>query len=41
MQWLEVVIRYLESARDKKMLSWKQIKEIAEKAISKRQGGML
>jgi hypothetical protein len=38
MQWLEVVIRYLASARDKKVLSWKQIKEIAEKAISEEAG---
>ena len=38
MQWLEVVIRYLESARDSKILSWKQIKEIAEKAISEEAG---
>jgi predicted transposase YdaD len=38
LQWLEVVIRYLGSARDKKVLSWKQIKEIAVKAISEEAG---
>jgi hypothetical protein len=38
LQWLEVVIRYLASARDKKELSWEQIKEIAKKAISKEAG---
>jgi predicted transposase/invertase (TIGR01784 family) len=38
LQWLEVVIRYLGSARDQKVLSWKQIKEIAEKAISEEAG---
>jgi predicted transposase/invertase (TIGR01784 family) len=38
LQWLEVVIRYLASARDKKVLSWKQIQEIAAKAISEEAG---
>jgi hypothetical protein len=38
MQWLEVVLRYLASARDKKELSWEQIKEIAKKAISEEAG---
>ena len=39
LQWLEVVIRYLASALDEDDLSWEQIKEIAEKAISKETGG--
>jgi hypothetical protein len=38
LQWLEVVIRYLASAREKDELSWKQIKDIAEKAISEEAG---
>jgi hypothetical protein len=38
LQWLEVVIRYLTSAREKDELSWKQIKDIAEKAISEEAG---
>jgi len=38
LEWLEVVLRYLGSARDQKVLSWKQIKEIAEKAISEEAG---
>lgn len=38
LQWLEVVIRYLASARDEEDLSWEQIKEIAEQAISKETG---
>ncbi len=39
LQWLEVVVRYLASAREKEDLSWEQIKEIAEQAISKETGG--
>jgi predicted transposase YdaD len=38
LQWLEVVIRYLASALDEDDLSWEQIKEIAEQAISKETG---
>jgi predicted transposase/invertase (TIGR01784 family) len=38
LQWLEVVFRYLTSAREKDELSWKQIKDIAEKAISEEAG---
>jgi anthranilate phosphoribosyltransferase len=41
MQWLEVVIRYLASARDEEDLSLKQIKEIVEQAISKEMGGFV
>jgi hypothetical protein len=33
-----VVIRYLTSAREKDEISWKQIKDIAEKAISEEAG---
>jgi predicted transposase/invertase (TIGR01784 family) len=39
LQWLEVVVRYLASALDEDDLSWEQIKEIAEQAISKETGG--
>jgi predicted transposase YdaD len=39
LQWLEVVIRYLASALDEDDLSWDQIKEVAEQAISKETGG--
>jgi predicted transposase YdaD len=39
LQWLEVVIRYLASALEEDELTWKQIKEIAEQAISKETGG--
>jgi predicted transposase YdaD len=38
LQWLEVVICYLASALDEDDLSWEQIKEIAEQAISKETG---
>src|SRR6056297_3193568 len=38
LQYLEVVFRYLASAREKNELSWKQIKDIAEKAISEEAG---
>jgi predicted transposase/invertase (TIGR01784 family) len=38
LQWLEVMIRYLASAREEEDLSWEQIKEIAEQAISKETG---
>jgi len=38
LQWLEVVIRYLASVKDEDDLSVKQIKEIAEQAISKDMG---
>ncbi len=38
LQWLEVVIRYLASVLDEDVLSLKQIKEIAEQAISKETG---
>jgi predicted transposase YdaD len=38
LQYLEVVFRYLASAREKDELSWKQIKDIAEKAISEEAG---
>ena len=38
LQWLEVVIRYLASARDEDDLSVKQIKEIVEQTISKETG---
>ena len=38
LQYLEVVVRYLASALDENELSVKQIKEIAEKAISKETG---
>ena len=38
LQWLEVVIRYLASVKDEDDLSVKQIKEIAEQAISKETG---
>src|SRR6056297_372786 len=38
LQWLEVVVRYLASALDENELSWEQIKEIAEEAISKETG---
>jgi len=41
LQWLEVVIRYLASARDEDDLSVKQIVEIAEQAISKETGGYI
>ena len=39
LQWLEVVIRYLASALEEDELSLEQIKEIAEKAISRETGG--
>lgn len=39
LQWLEVVIRYLASALDEDELSWDQIKDIAEQAISRETGG--
>jgi flagellar biosynthesis/type III secretory pathway protein FliH len=39
LHWLEVVIRYLASALEEDELTWKQIKEIAEQAISKETGG--
>jgi len=39
LQYLEVVIRYLASALDEDELSLKQIKEIAEQAISQEAGG--
>jgi len=39
LQWLEVVVRYLASALEEDELSWDQIKEIAEQAISKETGG--
>ena len=39
LEWLEVVIRYLTSARDEEDLSAKKIVEIAEQAISKETGG--
>jgi hypothetical protein len=38
LQYLEVVVRYLASALDEDELSLKQIKEIAEQAISKETG---
>jgi predicted transposase/invertase (TIGR01784 family) len=38
LQFLEVVLRYLVSAREKDELTWKQIKDIAEKAISEEAG---
>jgi hypothetical protein len=38
MQWLEVVLRYLASARDDDELSVDQIKEMVEQAISKETG---
>jgi flagellar biosynthesis/type III secretory pathway protein FliH len=38
LQWLEVFIRYLASAREKEDLSWEQIKEVVEQAISKETG---
>jgi len=38
LQWLEVVIRYLAAVKDEDDLSVKQIKEIAEQAISKDMG---
>jgi hypothetical protein len=41
LQWLEVVIRYLASARDDDDLSEDQIKEIVEQAISKDLGGFV
>jgi len=41
LQWLEVVIRYLASARDEDDLSVKQIVEMAEQAISKEMGGFV
>jgi predicted transposase/invertase (TIGR01784 family) len=41
LQWLEVVIRYLASARDEDDLSVKQIVEIVEQAISKEMGGYI
>jgi predicted transposase YdaD len=41
LQWLEVVIRYLASARDDDELSVDQIKEIVEQAISKDMGGFV
>ena len=39
LQWLEVVIRYLASVLDEDELSMREIKEMAEKAISKETGG--
>ena len=39
LQWLEVVVRYLASALDEEELSWEQIKDIAEQAISKETRG--
>jgi hypothetical protein len=41
LQWLEVVLRYLASARDDDDLSEDQIKEIVEQAISKDLGGFV
>jgi len=41
LQWLEVVIRYLASAREEDDLSAKKIVEIAEQAISKETGGYI
>jgi predicted transposase YdaD len=38
LQWIEVVVRYLASALEDDELSVKQIKEIAEEAISKETG---
>jgi hypothetical protein len=38
LQWIEVVVRYLASALEDDQLSVKQIKEIAEEAISKETG---
>ena len=41
MQWLEVVLRYLTSAREEEDLSLKEIKEIVEQAVSKDMGGFV
>jgi predicted transposase/invertase (TIGR01784 family) len=41
LEWLEVVLRYLASARDDDDLSEDQIKEIVEQAISKDLGGFV
>ncbi len=41
LQWLEVVLRYLASARDDDDLSEDRIKEIVEQAISKDLGGFV
>jgi len=41
LQWLEVVIRYLASARDDDELSVDQIKEIVEQSVSKDMGGFV
>jgi hypothetical protein len=41
MQWFEVVLRYLTSARDEEDLSLKEIKEIVEQAVSKDMGGFV
>jgi len=38
LQWLEVVVRYLASALEEEELSWEEIREIAEQAISKETG---
>jgi hypothetical protein len=38
LQWIEVVVRYLASARDEDDLSAKKIVDIAEQAISKETG---
>jgi transposase len=41
LQYLETVIRYLASVLDEEELSLKQIKEVAELAISKETGGYI
>jgi flagellar biosynthesis/type III secretory pathway protein FliH len=38
LEWIEVVIRYIVSARDEEDLSAKELVEIAEQAISKETG---